>query len=296
MRLPSIHTIRISLAEIDGALVDDPSTSPVDTGKIPCVQIHDPEGGVQPTEDLLGKAPSDEENDETDNDEASIIFEIPPELDDRQVREALSQHPGRDFERLVQLNGVDALGWYLPFHQQIAQHGIYISSAGALWLAKRCFGQKYSDDVRTDISTKLHYAVHAILRHETFHFAAECMAANWELSTGAPCYLKANKELKSEAGYIEKEEALANAYMLRGFRWASSATRGAKATHSLNAVTRASPRGYNLGVDYVASARYEYGCRDLALDYHERMALNRFAPRNVIWAPRKIPLAKSPRI
>jgi hypothetical protein len=131
MPLPSIHTIRISLAEIDGALVDDPSTSPVDTGKIPCVQIHDPEGSVQPTEDLLGRAPSDEENDETDNDEASIIFEIPPELDDRQVREALSQHPGRDFERLVQQNGVDALGWYLPFHQRIAQHGIYISSAGA---------------------------------------------------------------------------------------------------------------------------------------------------------------------
>jgi hypothetical protein len=61
----------------------------------------------------------------------SIIFEIPPELDDRQVREALSQHPGRDFERLAQQNGVDALGWYLPFHQRIAQHGIYISSAGA---------------------------------------------------------------------------------------------------------------------------------------------------------------------
>jgi len=227
MRLPSIHTIRISLAEIDGALVDDPSTSPVDTGQIPCVQIHDPEGGIQPTEDLLGSTPSDEESDETDTDEASIIFEIPPELDDRQMREALSQHPGRDFERLVQLNGVDALGWYLPFHQRIAQHGIYISSAGALWLAKRCFRRKYSDDVRTDISTKLHYAVHAILRHETFHFAAECMTANWELATGATCYLKANKDLKSKAGYIEKEEALANAYMLRGFRWASSATRGA---------------------------------------------------------------------
>jgi hypothetical protein len=96
MPLPSIHTIRISLAEIDGALVDDPATSPVDTGKIPCVQIH-PEGGVQPTDGSLGRTPSDDESDETDTDEASIIFEIPH---DRQVREALSQHPGRDFERL----------------------------------------------------------------------------------------------------------------------------------------------------------------------------------------------------
>jgi hypothetical protein len=78
MPFPSIHTIRISLAEIDGALVDDSSTSPVDTGKIPCVQIHDPEGGVQPTEVPLGRTPSDDDSDEPDTDEASIIFEIPP--------------------------------------------------------------------------------------------------------------------------------------------------------------------------------------------------------------------------
>src|SRR4051812_10910878 len=71
MRLPSIHTIRISLAEIDGALLDDPSTSPVDTGKMPCVQIHDPERGVQPPEVTL--TPSDDESDETDTDEASIF-------------------------------------------------------------------------------------------------------------------------------------------------------------------------------------------------------------------------------
>jgi hypothetical protein len=62
-------------------------------------------------------------------------------------------------------------------------------------------------------------------------------------------------------------------------RWASSATRGAKASHWLNALTRESPPGYNRGVEYVASAKYEYGCRDLAFDYHERMGLNRFAPR-----------------
>ena len=37
----------------------------------------------------LGRTTSDKESDETDTDEASIIFEIPPEL---QLRETLSQH------------------------------------------------------------------------------------------------------------------------------------------------------------------------------------------------------------
>ena len=76
--------------------------TPVDTGKMPCVQMHDPEGGVQATEVAPGRTPSDDENYETDTDEASIIFEIWPELEDRQARVSSSQHPGRDFERLVQ--------------------------------------------------------------------------------------------------------------------------------------------------------------------------------------------------
>jgi hypothetical protein len=46
---------------------------------------------------------------------------------------------------MIKARGTDALAWYFPFHSKIAQHGIYISSRGALWLAERYFRRKYSD-------------------------------------------------------------------------------------------------------------------------------------------------------
>jgi hypothetical protein len=122
--------------------------------------------------------------------EPSITFEIPPELDDRTVGTALSES-GVDFESLVQVRGLDALGWHVPFHHRNAQHGIFLLGAGVLWLAQQCFKGPYSNDPHEDIARKLQYAAHAILRHETFHFAAECMSANWELAIGAPCYVTA---------------------------------------------------------------------------------------------------------
>ena len=194
--------------------------------------------------------------------EPSITFEIPPELDDRALRTALPES-GVNFESLVQVRGVDALGWYVPFHYRNAQHGIYISSAGVLWLALQCFKGPYSQSVCEDVTRKLQYAAHAILRHETFHFAAECMAANWELVVGAACYVTARNKLKSSAGYVEHEEALANAYMLRGFQWENLSTRGAKATAALKRLSGDQPAGYKDGARFVAHQHYAEGCRDL---------------------------------
>jgi hypothetical protein len=250
MNIPTISSIRQSLADVKGALIDDPQTTKVNLGDVPHVPIHQPtDNSVSLQLDGFDIPPKDETTspDVSTGEEPSIIFEIPPQLDDRVVKEALGRAGGRDFERMVQAEGTDALGWYFPFHYQIAQHGIYLSSRGSLELAIRCFRHKYSDDPREDVSKKIHYATHAILRHETFHFAAECMAASWELATGTPCYIQANRRLQNQAGYVEQEEALANAYMLRGFRWVSSATYGARATSSLKAFTKMQPQGYNRG-------------------------------------------------
>lgn len=213
------------------------------------------------------------------DDEPSIIFEIPPEIDERQIREALGRTGSGDFERMNEVTGTDALGWYFPFHCQMAQHGIYLSAKGILELAAHCFNRKYSEDQTEDLRRKLQYAAHAILRHEAFHFAAECMAANWELATGAACYIRARTQLRGSAGYIEQEEALANAYMLRGFRWVSSVTEGARATQSLKLYVKGQPSGYNRGPDYVPAHRYELGCKELAFDYHRQMVVQWFAPR-----------------
>jgi hypothetical protein len=276
MKLPSINAIRQSLANIKDALVDEPLTSKVDLGDVPHVPIHQP--GRNGSDELQSKLPP--EDSILADEEQSIIFEVPPELDDRVIRKALGQDGGSDFERLVHISGTDALGCYFPFHYQVAQHGIYLSSKGVLQLAVYCFNQQYSDDPREDISRKIHYATHAILRHEAFHFASECMAANWELMTGTACYIKASKQLQKSNGRIDDEEALANGYMLRGFRWPSSVTHGACATRSLKNFIKKQPSGYNRGVNYVTPEQYESGCRQLAFDYHKHMNVQWFAPRS----------------
>jgi len=196
--------------------------------------------------------------------EPSIIFEVPPDLNDRVVEKQLAQNPGSDFEQLIKAHGIDALGWYFPFHYQIAQHGIYISSAGALSLALRVFRREYSDNPSENLAKKLQYAAHAILRHESFHFAVECMAANWELAKGAACYIPATEKLRGKNGYIEDEEALANAYMIRGFRWINSTTRGARGTPLLRKFCAKQPPGYDRGPASVKGILYEGACRRLS--------------------------------
>lgn len=278
MYLPAISAIRQSLADIKDALVDKPWTTNVSIGDIPHVPIH------RPTKDVAGdallelNAPTPWPDEAVVEDEPSIIFEIPPELDERKIRETLGRAGGGDFERMNEATGTDALGWYFPFHYQIAQHGIYLSGKGILELAAHCFNRKYSEDQTEDVRRKLQYAGHAILRHEAFHFAVECMAANWELATGAACYVPAKAQLRGTAGYIEQEEALANAYMLRGFRWVSSITEGARATQSLKSYIKMQPAGYNRGANYVTADRFELGCKELAFDYHRKMDLQWFAP------------------
>src|SRR5262245_25178149 len=148
MNPPSINAIRQSLADIKDALIDEPWPSEVDLGEVPQVPIHQPQqsdaGGLE------SKLPP--EDSALIDEEPSIIFEVPPELDDRIIREALGQDGGSDFERLVRISGTDALGCYFPFHYQIAQHGIYLSSKGILQLAVQCLNQQYSANPREDIS------------------------------------------------------------------------------------------------------------------------------------------------
>ena len=276
-KLPSVNSIRDGLANISGALVNEPLTSPVDVGDAPAIPIHQPETDRHPDALIFSETPYDVPGVENEEDEPPVIYEIVAELDERAIARALSES-GRDYEALVQVKGIEALGWYIPFHYRIAQHGIYLPSGGVLWLAMHCFTHKYAEDPIQDLRKKLEYATHAILRHESFHFAAECMAANWELLTGALCYVRAMSELKTSLGYNEFEEALANAYLLRGFRWQNSVSRGANATQALKDFIRTQPSGYRDGIKYVTAGEYEQGCRDLANEYQQCIERQWYAP------------------
>ena len=108
---------------------------------------------------------------------------------------------------MQQIKGVDALGWYVTFHQKARQYGVHLPAEGMLVLAVGTLGE-----LPLPLERKIELAFHAILRHELFHFAADCMAANWELSLGMPVYWPAKAKLCNATNYIELEEALANAH------------------------------------------------------------------------------------
>jgi hypothetical protein len=84
MALPSVNIIRERLTQINDATVDEPRTTNVDFGDIPCVPIFQPDLKFSETPtsvDNSGRISIDEE--------PSIIFEIPPEFDERSVTEML---------------------------------------------------------------------------------------------------------------------------------------------------------------------------------------------------------------
>jgi hypothetical protein len=142
-----------------------------------------------------------------------VIFEVPPEMTDADIRNVLGEDRLQEIERLYQIRGTDAYGWYTTFHQKPVQHGVSIPLEGVLAFVVHAF-----TGLELPLDRKWELAFHAILRHELFHFAADCMTANWELATGIAVYWKAHDRCRNPQGYVELEEGLANAYMLRGFK------------------------------------------------------------------------------
>jgi hypothetical protein len=95
------------------------------------------------------------------------------------------------------------------------------------------------------------------------------MAANWELTLGIPVYWPTKRRLRNSHGYIEREEALANAYMLRGFRYPArfmADSRGAWST--LGAFCSSMPPGYRDGPELAYSrTRYIADCREFSAEF-----------------------------
>lgn len=209
LSVPSIYAVRIALEEIEGAIRLEPLAEDTASGRdlgVPVLHL----GG----EDRAGRAlgPVDDEEAAGTFERPAVVFEVPPKVTDAEVFEALGDGAG-ELERLVQIEGTDALGSYMTFHQRAAQHGIYVPIEGIVELALSALG-----GLELTLERRLEIAFHSILRHELFHFEADCMAPNWELATRASVYWWAADEFRDTPGYKDLEEALANACMLRGLR------------------------------------------------------------------------------
>jgi hypothetical protein len=265
----SVHRIRAALDKVPGALRYEPIPEDAGTGAEPgvAVVISDPGGG--PSLDMRDVS-SELDTDDGVVDEPLIGFEIPPRVTDAEVRNVLGHGRIGELQRLHEIQGVDALGWYLSFHQLGCQYGIYIRFEAVVWLALEFFR-----DVRVSFERKVELAFHAVLRHELFHFEVDCMIANWELATGVEVYWSSRK-YRSAAGYIELEEGLANAYMLRGFKNRTQLLGNAPGAYAaLKRLCKHQPAGYQDGPLYLRTKPadlYLRECSQLSDDYHSASA------------------------
>jgi len=98
----------------------------------------------------------------------SELFEFAPGIDQERVEAALGGERGDAIARATEIHGVDALAWYVPFHAIGAKWGIYISTAGILYLISRVF-----QETDASLTAKLQMSVRALHQHEIFHLARE---------------------------------------------------------------------------------------------------------------------------
>ncbi|KUI27326.1 hypothetical protein [Mycobacterium sp. GA-2829] len=262
---PSVRAIRSALEEVPGAIRDEPLPEDARGGEDPATEVPlwAPEDALLETE--AGNAPLESDPDEGVTDEPSVVFEVPPSVTDADIRNVLGEDRIEELRQLHQIRGTDALGWYVTFHQRRYQHGVYIPVEGVLWLVLHAFQR-----VELPVERRIELAFHAILRHELFHFEVDCMTANWELTTGVDVYWNARGFLNG-SGYIEQEEALANAYMLRGFKHPTRSLANSVGTYAaLRRFCERQPPVYDHGPK-VAKTRGSYllECSWLADMYHQ---------------------------
>jgi hypothetical protein len=171
------------------------------------------------------------------------VFEIGAEVDERFP--GLGGEAGKRIEQSIAVHGMDALGWYVPFHHPGLQWGIYIPVSGMGYLIKHAFG-----GLGTSLATKLHLAFHAILHHELFHFATEYAIAQAEMTHDEAWYVPAKNGMRAKSpGYCAVEEQLANASMLSAFRTAKPALRVPGKQAALQAFVSRQPEGYRDGLE-----------------------------------------------
>ena len=68
------------------------------------------------------------------------IFEIPPEVESDVSQPLLSKESGEAVRQKVDLDGMDALGWYVTFHQRSHPWGIYVPVSGLSFMMIRSSG------------------------------------------------------------------------------------------------------------------------------------------------------------
>ena len=160
--------------------------------------------------------------------------------------------------------GIDALAWYSSFHNTRAEWGIYIPILSLVYIARRWFKR-----LGLPLERKLQVALQILQEHELFHFATDYMVAQWEVVLSVPCWIVLIEQKRATGTYVEEEEKLANAYMLRRL-----AARLSRAQYSaVEAATLFQPPGYSEGRNCIAEDAFRVGLGELVKLYLGPQAL-----------------------
>jgi hypothetical protein len=188
------------------------------------------------------------------------VFEFGAEVDDK--RPLLRGEEGERIKKSIDVKGMEALAGYLSFHVRGAQWGIYIPTSGIAYMVEKVFGK-----LSASFEIKCRLAFHSLLSHELFHFATDYMVAQWEMIWHEAAWV-GMRERKEKRGlrYWEREEKLANAYMLRRLRGAARATRAKGTMETMRHFVLQQPSGYRDG-GQVRDHQWDEELKLLANDY-----------------------------
>ena len=182
-------------------------------------------------------------------------------LDSRDIDEIF-----RGLDSHVDGEGIEALAWYVSFHNSEDEWGIYIPMTSVHYLANRLFEKENISDTR-----KFNIAFELLLQHERFHFLADYAQTQIELLLGVPCrYFLGHQFPKGK--YLEIEEALANAFMLNHLK--NSVT--IKQLEKIKKFVLSQPVGYRDALPYSDDSDYfDHGLSEVVKAYVGIVALDK---------------------
>ncbi len=183
------------------------------------------------------------------------IFNTPEEFDyPDYVEIEYFQAIDRDYAK----RGIEALAWYVSFHNG-GPWGIFIPVLSLAYIENR-FLKKY----RGSRFKKWQLGYDLLLQHEMFHFATDYMCAQWEILLQAPCWSALTDYRKrNNIAYLEIEEKLANAYMLRQLNNLLSPS----GRSLIRAAIECSPPGYKDGIHCVDDYLFKSNLAELTKAY-----------------------------
>lgn len=201
----------------------------------------------------------DEQRDESLQDLEEMFEFGPPGTEDAA---ALGQTEKERIRQAVLAKGVDALGWYAPFHAIGVQWGIYIPISSLAYVAECVFA-----GVAADLGTRVRLAFRIIHQHELFHFAAEYALAQFELFLRTPFHVERSRLRDPKLGFIVAEEQAANAWMLRSLRTAKRSQRPAGRAKALRHFISKQPPGYRDAPEILETHRFRAAVQSLVEAY-----------------------------